>query len=50
MIEIKRAGYNIELPMPLDNIPFSKSSDRENIEENVCCRLLHSQRLFLRFE
>ncbi|KEH34439.1 putative GTP-binding protein, ribosome biogenesis, YsxC [Medicago truncatula] len=35
MIDIKRAGYNIELPMPLDNIPFSKSSDRENIEENV---------------
>ncbi|CAI8596913.1 unnamed protein product [Vicia faba] len=35
MIDIKRAGYNIELPSPLDNIPFSKSSERENIEENV---------------
>ncbi|KAK2386604.1 GTP-binding protein [Trifolium repens] len=35
MIDIKRAGYNIELPAPLDNIPFSKSSERENIEENV---------------
>ncbi|XP_058782082.1 uncharacterized protein LOC131656366 [Vicia villosa] len=35
MVDIKRAGYNIELPSPLDNIPFSKSSERENIEENV---------------
>ncbi|PNY10900.1 putative GTP-binding protein [Trifolium pratense] len=35
MIDIKRAGYNIELPAPLDNIPFSKSLERENIEENV---------------
>lgn len=41
MIDIKRAGYNIELPSPLDNLPFSKSSERENIEENVSCRLLH---------
>ncbi|GAA0138585.1 hypothetical protein LIER_00302 [Lithospermum erythrorhizon] len=32
-IEIKRAGYNIELPSPLDNIPFSTCSERERIEE-----------------
>ncbi|CAI0399500.1 unnamed protein product [Linum tenue] len=35
MIELKRAGYNIELSVPLDNIPDSKSSERERIEENV---------------
>ncbi|XP_050220115.1 uncharacterized protein LOC126670432 [Mercurialis annua] len=35
MIELKRAGYNIELSAPLDNIPFSTSSERERIEENV---------------
>jgi hypothetical protein len=50
MIDIKRAGYNIELPAPLDNIPFSKSSERENIEENVCCRLLHLKQLFVHLE
>ena len=36
MIELKRAGYNIELSAPLDNTPFSTSSERERIEENVC--------------
>ena len=35
-IELRRAGYNIELSAPLDNIPFSTSSERERIEENVC--------------
>jgi hypothetical protein len=50
MIDIKRAGYNIELPAPLDNIPFSKSSERENIEENVCRRLLHLKQLFVHLE
>ncbi|CAL1406253.1 unnamed protein product [Linum trigynum] len=34
-IELKRAGYNIELSAPLDNLPDSKSSERERIEENV---------------
>ncbi|KAL8215153.1 hypothetical protein R6Q57_004602 [Mikania cordata] len=34
-IEFKRAGYNIELPFPLDNVPFSTSSERERIEESV---------------
>ncbi|WCJ34972.1 P-loop containing nucleoside triphosphate hydrolases superfamily protein [Euphorbia peplus] len=35
LIDLKRAGYNIELSAPLDNIPLSTSSDRERIEENV---------------
>ncbi|XP_021746605.1 uncharacterized protein LOC110712446 [Chenopodium quinoa] len=34
-IELRRAGYNTELPAPLDNIPFSTSTDRERIEESV---------------
>ncbi|KAI3829947.1 hypothetical protein L1987_04079 [Smallanthus sonchifolius] len=34
-IEFKRAGYNIELSSPLDNIPFSTSSERERIEESA---------------
>ncbi|XVF46130.1 hypothetical protein PTKIN_Ptkin03bG0002000 [Pterospermum kingtungense] len=34
-IEIQRAGYNIELSAPLDNIPFSTGSERERIEENI---------------
>ncbi|PHT44762.1 hypothetical protein CQW23_13920 [Capsicum baccatum] len=34
-IQIKRAGYNIELSAPLDNIPFSTNSERERIEEPV---------------
>lgn len=34
-IEFKRAGYNIELPAPLDNIPFSTLSERERIEVPV---------------
>ncbi|XP_076957214.1 uncharacterized protein LOC143632631 [Bidens hawaiensis] len=34
-IEFKKAGYNIELPCPLDNIPLSTSSERERIEESV---------------
>lgn len=35
LIELWRAGYNIELSSPLDNIPFSSSSERERIEENI---------------
>ncbi|KAJ7964304.1 putative GTP binding protein [Quillaja saponaria] len=35
LIELKRAGYNIDLSAPLDNIPFSTSSERERIEENI---------------
>ncbi|XP_028768880.1 uncharacterized protein LOC114726451 [Neltuma alba] len=35
MIEIKRAGYNIDLSAPLDNVPFSTSSERERIEDSV---------------
>ncbi|KAL9226397.1 hypothetical protein vseg_002215 [Gypsophila vaccaria] len=34
-IELKRAGYNIELSAPLDNVPFSTSSERERIDEAV---------------
>ncbi|KAL3530963.1 hypothetical protein ACH5RR_010285 [Cinchona calisaya] len=34
-IEFRRAGYNVELSAPLDNIPFSSSSERERIEETV---------------
>ncbi|KAM7259000.1 hypothetical protein ACFE04_014741 [Oxalis oulophora] len=33
--ELRRAGYNIDLPAPLDNIPNSTSPDRERIEESV---------------
>uniref|UniRef100_A0A5B7BNN5 EngB-type G domain-containing protein n=1 Tax=Davidia involucrata TaxID=16924 RepID=A0A5B7BNN5_DAVIN len=35
LIELRRAGYNIELSAPLDNIPFSTSTERERIEENI---------------
>ncbi|KAM1602166.1 hypothetical protein ACFX1Z_028906 [Malus domestica] len=35
LIELRRAGYNTELSAPLDNIPSSTSSERENIEENI---------------
>ncbi|RDX80673.1 engB, partial [Mucuna pruriens] len=35
MIDLRRAGYNIDLSAPLDNIPFSSSSEREKIEENI---------------
>ncbi|KAF3454819.1 hypothetical protein FNV43_RR05267 [Rhamnella rubrinervis] len=35
LIELQRAGYNTELSAPLDNIPFSTSTERERIEENV---------------
>lgn len=34
-IDLRREGYNIDLSAPLDNIPFSSSSEREKIEENV---------------
>lgn len=34
-IELQRAGYNIDLPSPLDNIPSSTSSDRERMEESI---------------
>ncbi|KAL1217585.1 GTP-binding protein [Cardamine amara subsp. amara] len=33
--ELKKAGYNIELPAPLDNIPQSTSTERERIEESL---------------
>lgn len=33
--ELMDAGYNINLPASLDNIPFAKSTEREPIEENV---------------
>ncbi|XP_057430869.1 uncharacterized protein LOC130723759 [Lotus japonicus] len=35
LIDIKRAGYNIDLSAPLDNIPNSSCSERGRIEENV---------------
>lgn len=35
LIELRRAGYNTELSAPLDNIPFSTSSERERIEESI---------------
>ncbi|ERN05408.1 hypothetical protein AMTR_s00007p00224640 [Amborella trichopoda] len=35
LIELRNAGYNIQLPVPLDNIPFSNNPEREKIEENV---------------
>ncbi|XP_019434106.1 PREDICTED: uncharacterized protein LOC109340818 isoform X2 [Lupinus angustifolius] len=35
LIDLRRAGYNIDLSAPLDNIPFSKSAERERIEENA---------------
>ncbi|XP_022890251.1 uncharacterized protein LOC111405543 [Olea europaea var. sylvestris] len=34
-VEFRRAGYSIELSAPLDNIPFSTSSERERIEVPV---------------
>nr|GMD17334.1 putative GTP-binding protein EngB [Ipomoea batatas] len=34
-IMLRRAGYNVELSAPLDNIPMSTSSERERIEEPV---------------
>ncbi|KAL2555949.1 uncharacterized protein Fot_00688 [Forsythia ovata] len=34
-VEFRRAGYNTELSAPLDNIPFSTSSERERIEVPV---------------
>lgn len=34
-IDFRRAGYNTELSAPLDNIPFSTSSERERIEVPV---------------
>lgn len=33
--ELMDAGYNIKLSASLDNIPFSESTEREPIEENV---------------
>lgn len=35
LIELRRAGYNIELSAPLDNISFSTGSERARIEENI---------------
>ncbi|KAG0476937.1 hypothetical protein HPP92_013778 [Vanilla planifolia] len=34
-IELKNSGYNTKLSAPLDNTPFSTSTEREKIEENV---------------
>ncbi|CAH9094071.1 unnamed protein product [Cuscuta europaea] len=34
-IELRRAGYNVELSAPLDNIPSVSSSERQQIEEPV---------------
>ncbi|XP_074558902.1 uncharacterized protein LOC141814850 [Curcuma longa] len=35
MIELKNVGYNVKLSAPLDNVPFSTSTERERIEENA---------------
>ncbi|GMG98169.1 hypothetical protein Nepgr_000009 [Nepenthes gracilis] len=35
LIELRRAGYNIDLSAPLDNIPLSTGSDRARIEESI---------------
>ncbi|XP_057953290.1 uncharacterized protein LOC131147755 [Malania oleifera] len=35
LLELRRSGYNIELSAPLDNVPFSTSSERERIGEPV---------------
>ncbi|KAJ4875226.1 P-loop containing nucleoside triphosphate hydrolases superfamily protein [Raphanus sativus] len=35
LTELKKAGYNTELPAPLDNIPQSTSTERERIEESL---------------
>nr|GEW54347.1 GTP binding domain-containing protein [Tanacetum cinerariifolium] len=34
-LEFRKAGYNIELPSPLDDVPFSTSSERGRIEESA---------------
>ncbi|CAD6207295.1 unnamed protein product [Miscanthus lutarioriparius] len=33
--EIKNAGYNVKISSPLDNVPFSTSTERERIEESA---------------
>ena len=33
--EIKNAGYNVKISAPLDNVPFSASTERGRIEESV---------------
>lgn len=40
-IDFRKAGYNIELPSPLDDTPFSTSSDRAKIEDSVSAHLLN---------
>ncbi|CAN6870713.1 unnamed protein product [Brassica oleracea] len=35
LTELKKAGYNTELPAPLDNISQSTSTERERIEESL---------------
>ncbi|XP_031475083.1 uncharacterized protein LOC116247202 isoform X1 [Nymphaea colorata] len=35
LIELRKAGYNIDISAPLDNVPFSTSAERERIEDNV---------------
>uniref|UniRef100_A0A0A9DVA2 Uncharacterized protein n=1 Tax=Arundo donax TaxID=35708 RepID=A0A0A9DVA2_ARUDO len=34
-IEIKNSGYNVKISAPLDNVPFSTSTERERMEESV---------------
>ncbi|PIA59642.1 hypothetical protein AQUCO_00400500v1 [Aquilegia coerulea] len=34
-IDLRRAGYNIDLSAPLDNIPSSTNTERERVEEAV---------------
>lgn len=34
-LEFKKAGYNIEISAPLDNIPLSTSSGRERVDVPV---------------
>ncbi|KAJ8461082.1 hypothetical protein OPV22_034008 [Ensete ventricosum] len=35
LIELQNAGYNVKLSAPVDNVPFSTSTERERIKENV---------------
>lgn len=35
LIEIKNAGYNVKISAPLDNVPFSTSTERERIEDSA---------------
>lgn len=35
LIELQNAGYNVKLSAPLDNTPFSTTTEREKMEDNV---------------